>query len=150
MLQSTLVKMGVLYYNEHNAAQHCLVCGQPLYVIGRSKMPHKVSRHFPLIPRLKRMFRASNLSQLMRWHHENISQDGLVQHVANSKAWAHNDSTSLDFMANPCNLKLELALDGVNPYGNQSNNWSTWSVMIFNYNLLPWLTTIFPPSCWFY
>jgi hypothetical protein len=32
-------------------------------------------------------------------------------------------------------------LDGVNPFNNQSTTWSTWPVIISNYNLTPWLTT---------
>jgi hypothetical protein len=62
------------------------------------------------------MLKAPNLSQLMKWHHENRNQNGLIQHVANSEAWAHIDSTWSDFAIDPRNLKLGLALDGVNPY----------------------------------
>jgi len=29
----------------------------------------------------------------------------------------------------------------VNPFSNQSTTWSTWPVIILNYNLTPWLTT---------
>ncbi len=32
-------------------------------------------------------------------------------------------------------------LDGVNPFGNQSTTWSTWLILILNYNLPPWMTT---------
>jgi hypothetical protein len=38
-------------------------------------------------------------------------------------------------------LSLGLTLDGVNPFGNQSTTWSTWSIIIFNYGLPPWFTT---------
>jgi hypothetical protein len=61
----------------------------------------------------------------MRWHHTNKSQDELVWHVANSKAWAHIDNSWPKFVANLPNLQLGLALDGVNPFGNQSINWFT-------------------------
>jgi hypothetical protein len=47
----------------------------------------------------------------------------------------------LEFATDPHNLRLGLILDGVNPFGNQSTTWSTWPIMILNYNLLPWLTT---------
>jgi hypothetical protein len=39
----------------------------------------------------------------------------------------------------PRNLKLGLALDGVNPLGNQSTSWSMWPMFVLNYNLPPWL-----------
>jgi hypothetical protein len=38
-------------------------------------------------------------------------------------------------------LRLGLALDGVNQFGNQSSKWSMWLILILNYNLPPWLTT---------
>jgi len=47
----------------------------------------------------------------------------------------------LDFVANLRNIRLGLALDGVNPYVDLSTNHSTWQVLLFIYNLPPWLTT---------
>ncbi len=98
-------------------------------------------KYFLLIPILKKMFKTPNLFESMRWHQDNKSRDGLVQHAIDSKAWAHIDTMWLEFEANLRNLKLGLALDGVNPFGNQSTTWSIWPVMILNYNVLPWLTT---------
>jgi hypothetical protein len=54
----------------------------------------------------------------MRWHHANRSQYGLVRHVADSKAWAHIDNSWPNFASDPYNVKLGLALDGVNPFQN--------------------------------
>jgi hypothetical protein len=34
-----------------------------------------------------------------------------------------------------------MALDGVNPFSNQSLSHSTWPVVLLNYNLPPWLVT---------
>ena len=39
----------------------------------------------------------------------------------------------------PRNLRLGLAMDGVNPFGLRSSSWSTWPVCLVNYNLPPWL-----------
>jgi hypothetical protein len=77
----------------------------------------------------------------MGLHHDNISKDEYVKHVVDSKAWAHINSTWLELAQEPHNLKLGLALDGVNQFGNQSSRWCTWSILILNYNLPPWLTT---------
>jgi hypothetical protein len=44
-----------------------------------------------------------------------------------------------DFKLEPRNLKLGVALDGVNPFSMQSSKWSTWPVIIINYNLPPYL-----------
>ncbi len=38
------------------------------------------------------------------------------------------------------NVQLGLAMDGVNSFGIQRSNWSTWPVVMLNYNILPWLT----------
>ncbi len=64
----------------------------------------------------------------------------MSNNVVDSKAWVHINSTWLKFAQEPHNLKLGLALDRVNPFGNQSNTWSTWSALILNYNFPPLLT----------
>ena len=46
-----------------------------------------------------------------------------------------------DFSQDPHNIRLGLALDGVNPFSDQSTKWSTWPVFLINYNLPPWLAT---------
>ena len=30
-------------------------------------------------------------------------------------------------------------MDGVNPFGLRSSSWSTWPVVLVNYNISPWL-----------
>jgi len=40
------------------------------------KVSAKVLRHFPLIPRLQRLFMSSNTDKSMRWHDEERSKDG--------------------------------------------------------------------------
>jgi hypothetical protein len=50
--------------------------------------------------------------------------------VPDSKAWKHIDS-----------IFHGLALDGVNPFSNQSLSPSNWLVVLVNYNLPPWLVT---------
>jgi hypothetical protein len=46
-----------------------------------------------------------------------------------------------NFTAEPRNIRLGLALDELNPYVNLVTNHSTWPILLFNYNLSPWLTT---------
>ena len=36
---------------------------------------------------------------------------------------------------------MGLAADGLNPFKQQRSTWSTWPVMLLNYNIPPWLTT---------
>lgn len=77
----------------------------------------------------------------MVWHATNRRIDGLVRHVVNSKAWAHIDYRWPDFTSEFRNVRLGLINDGVNPYGEKKSSWSTWPILLFNYNLPPWLVT---------
>lgn len=131
----------VLFRKEHADATHCTKCNMSRYVDGSTTIPRKVLRHFPLIPRLKRMYRCSNIAGLMQWHSRNGSSDGLTRSVVDSKAWAHIDETWPEFATKPRNVRLGLALDGMNPYADLSTRHSTWPVMLINYNLPPWHVT---------
>jgi hypothetical protein len=109
--------------------------------VGQAKVPNKVLQHFPLIFQLKQMFRAPITYDLMVWHSGNRSINGLVWHVGDSKAWVHIDAMWLEFVEEPRNVKLGLTIDVVNPFGEKSSSWSIWPILIFNYNLPPWLVT---------
>ncbi len=45
--------------------------------------------------------------------------------MPNSKAWGHIDKTWPEFGGEPRNVRLRFATDGVNPFGEKSNAWST-------------------------
>jgi hypothetical protein len=112
----------------------------------RKKFPVKVLRHFPVIPRLQRLFRSPTISRLMRWHSENRSDrdggDNLVRHPCDSKAWHHfHDNVDPTFREDARNVHFALAADGVNPFKQTRSTWSTWPVTLLNYNLPPWLCT---------
>jgi hypothetical protein len=64
----------------------------------------------------------------MAWHSANKSNDGLICLVCDSKAWKHIDMTWPNFVLDPRNIRLGLALDGVNPYVHLSTNHSTWPI----------------------
>lgn len=77
----------------------------------------------------------------MSWHNTNNSNDGLVCLVCDSKVWKHVDITWPNFTTDLHNIKLGLALDGVNPYFDLSTNHFTWPIFFLHYTLPPWLTT---------
>ncbi len=77
----------------------------------------------------------------MTWHIINRSIDGKVHFVPNSKAWHHIDATYPKFATKPINVRLGLTTNGVNSFGEKSNNWLAWPILILNYNLPPWLVT---------
>jgi hypothetical protein len=87
------------------------------------------------------MFKAFIISNLMVWHNDNRSTDGLAKHVVDSKTWVHIDVMWPEFATELHNVRLRLVINGVNPFGAQSSTWSTWPVMFQIYNLPPWLVT---------
>jgi hypothetical protein len=54
-------------------------------------------------------------------------------------SWKHIFDKWREFAIEAWNIKLGLALDGVNPFGNLSFYHFTWLVVLFNYNSPPWL-----------
>ena len=65
--------------------------------------------------------------------------DGLLCHPADSPQWKTIDQLYLEFGQDLRNLRVDLASDGMNPFGNLSCNHSSWPVLLMIYNLLPWL-----------
>ena len=74
---------------------------------------------------------------------KHVSTDGVMRSVVDSLAWKHidNDVAFDNFGAEPRNMRLALALDGVNPFKLNNTNWSTWPMLILIYNLEPWFVT---------
>ena len=64
----------------------------------------------------------------------------MVECVCHSPAWKHVEEKWPKFKRDPQHSHLELASDGVNPFGLQSTKWSTWPVVLVYYNIPPWLS----------
>ena len=47
--------------------------------------------------------------------------------------WSH-------FKEEPHNLKLSLAADGVNPYGDMRSVYLVWPIFVINNNIPPWIS----------
>ena len=75
----------------------------------------------------------------MTWHHDKRVDDRLLRHPANSKAWKTFDEIHESFSLETHNVRLGLATDGFNPFGNMSLNYSIWPVGLVLYNLPPWM-----------
>ncbi|KAK0583399.1 hypothetical protein LWI29_036516 [Acer saccharum] len=134
----------IIYYKEYGEALECPVCGlprwQPKGKSGKGKnVPWKVLRYFPITSRLQRLFMSSKTAASMRWHFENRVKDGLLRHPADSEAWKKFDEKHETFTEDPRNVRLGLATDGFNPFGNMNVAHSTWPVLLFPYNLPPWM-----------
>ena len=130
-----------MFRKELHDVKFCPKCNVLRYKSESRPIPSKILRHFPLIPRLKRMYRCKRLAELNKWHANQKKKGSNVDCVPESKAWKHIDSLDVNFTAEMRNICFGMALDGVNPFGNQSFSHSTWPVLLVNYNLFEWLVT---------
>lgn len=132
-----------LFWKEHKNATNCPVCGEPRYKYDEKKrknVPHKILRYFSLIPRLKRLFMSKHTAADMRWHKEKrLDTEGVMTHPADSIAWKDFDEKYPWFADDARNVRMGLASDGFNPFGNMSTSYSMWPVVLVPYNLPPWM-----------
>ena len=121
----------------------CPRCQAPRYKqVGKSRVPLKVLRHFPFIPWLQRMYSTPVQTSYMTWHARHGSEDGVMRRAVDSYQWKYvNWKWNAEFAYEDKNLRLGLATDGVNPFSIKRSTWSTWLVLILNYNLPPWTTS---------
>ncbi|XP_056848905.1 uncharacterized protein LOC108829822 [Raphanus sativus] len=100
-------------------------------------VPQKVLRYFPIIPRLKRMFRSEEMAKDLRWHSMNKSSDGKLRHPVDSVTWDQMDAKYPTFAAEARNIRRGLSTDGFNPFNMKNSMYSCWPVLLVNYNLPP-------------
>ena len=61
----------------------------------------------------------------MRWHKEKYVQDtNVLRHPVDSMTWKEFDKTHIWFTEEPRNVRLGIATDGFNPFGNMSTTYS--------------------------
>ena len=83
---------------------------------GKTWVAQKVFRHFPLAPRLRRMFRSLLQASSMTWIARPRQPDGLVRHVSDSKHMQDIREKEPGFCEDPRRLFLALSTDGMNPF----------------------------------
>ncbi|GJZ68761.1 hypothetical protein Tco_0632311 [Tanacetum coccineum] len=132
-----------LFQGEDNKdKQFCPVCNTSRWKDNNTtgkKVPKKVLRYFLIIPRLQRLYK-SNTTKEMTWHAtRKCTEPGKMQHPVDGRAWENFDTRYSDFTAEPRNVRLGLAVDGSNPFGNLSQSYNMWSVILTTYNLPLWL-----------
>ena len=81
---------------------------------------------------------SSKIANHTKWHAKGRVNVGLLRHPADFEIWKSFDSKYIEFSSEPCNVRLELAANGFNPYGNISSTHSTWLVILISYTLPPW------------
>ena len=130
-----------LYWRENANLLECPKCNKSRYIAGSNTVPVRALRYFSLIKRLRRMFRCPELAKHMRWHSNNHSTDGKMRSVVDSEQWRFIDEHFPAFSRPDRNIRMGLALDGVNPHSLHSSKHSIWPVMIVLYNLPSYLLT---------
>ncbi|GKE29818.1 hypothetical protein Tco_1445202 [Tanacetum coccineum] len=103
-------------------------------------VPKKVLHYFPIIHILQRLYKSSHTVKEMTWHATGkCTEPGKMQHPVDGRAWKNFDTKYLDFTKEPRNVRLVLAADGFNSFGNLSQSYSMWPVILTTYNLPLWL-----------
>jgi len=132
----------VLFWKEHADKDKCPKCGTSRWSSVKcsgKKIPQKVLRYFPIKPRLQRLFTSKDIAKEMRWHKDGREDDGnTLRHPADSIVWKEFDKEHDWFARDSRNVRLGLASDGFNPFGNMSTSYSMWPVVLVPYNLPPW------------
>ena len=108
-------------------------------LIKKKKIPAKVLRYFPLKPRLQRLYMSSKTASHMKWHVDGRMEGEMMRHLVDSLAWKNFDNVHPSFALEPRNVRLDLASDGFNHFGNMSISYSMWPVVLIPHNLLPWM-----------
>ncbi|XP_055961007.1 uncharacterized protein LOC126672505 [Mercurialis annua] len=131
----------VLFWKENENLDTCPTCKAPRWKLGfgkRKKVAQKILRHFPLVPRLQMLFMSKDIGENMRWHKEKRVDDDTIRHPADATEWKDFDQKYAWFGKDARNVRLGLASDGFNPFGNMSTSYSMWPVIVTPYNLPPW------------
>ncbi|KAG5547799.1 hypothetical protein RHGRI_013476 [Rhododendron griersonianum] len=132
----------VLFWKENANLDKCPKCTVSRYKInGRrgKKIPRKILRYLPVTPRLKKLYMNKKIAKDMRWHKDKRVDDEEWMHPADGDEWKEFDIQHPEFALEPRNVRLGIAVDGFNPFGNMDNSYSIWPVILIPYNLPPWL-----------
>ena len=130
----------ILYRGEYEKETTCPKCGVARFKAGTLNVPMKVLHHFPLVPRVQHIFRCPEIAKLMDWSSRNASTDGVMRIPSNCQAFKHIDATWPEFCWEPRHIKFGVGLDGINPFSMRSSKWSTWPVVLINYNIPPFMS----------
>ena len=88
----------MLYWKENIDIESCTIYGKSRWKLDKEtgkvvsspmknkKIPTKILHHFLIKPRLQKLFMSSKTCDLMRWHTEERTSDGILRHPAGSEA----------------------------------------------------------------
>jgi len=132
----------VLFWKEHANTVECPKCKTSRWRSdngGKKKIPQKVLRYFPIKPQLQRFFMMKEIAEEMRWHKGKRKDDGnTLRHPIDFIVCKDFDKRYYRFARDSRNVRLGLASDGFNPFGNMSITYNIWPIILTLYNLPPW------------
>ena len=103
----------ILYWDGRENQDECDKCYTLQWKDKDRRLPCKVLCYFPFIPRLLRMYKSSRIAKDMIWHHKDRTNDGILRHPTDGKAWKDIDERYPNFARDPRNVRLGLASDGL-------------------------------------
>ncbi|XP_027912627.1 uncharacterized protein LOC114172228 [Vigna unguiculata] len=65
---------------------------------------------------------SSKIAEHMQWHASRSTHEGILRHPSDSEAWKNFDLMNPQFASDPRNVRLGLATDGFNPFGDLRND----------------------------
>jgi hypothetical protein len=78
-------------------------------------------------------------TELLQWHAREHKKDVMLCQPAYVIQWRNNDPKHKDFASDVSYIRFELSIDGMDPFGETCNSYSTWPVTLCIYNLPSWL-----------
>ncbi|WVZ83287.1 LOW QUALITY PROTEIN: hypothetical protein U9M48_030453 [Paspalum notatum var. saurae] len=139
----------ILYRGDYHELESCPVCKASRYKIKRDdprdvegepprkRVPAMVMWYFPIIPRLRLLFRNKEHSKIFGGTKKN--QDDMLSHPVDGSQWRKIDRTYPEFIEDARNRRLCLSMDGMNSFSEMSNSHCTWPTTLCIYNLPPCL-----------
>ena len=76
----------------------------------------------------------------MDFHAKNRIQDDVLRMPADGSTFRWMNEKWPILKEEPRNVKLSLAADGVNPFGELCSTYLVWPIFVINNNLLPWMS----------
>lgn len=132
----------IIYHKQHEFQIEFPECHISRYRIDQitKRGPRKVLFYIPIIPRMQRLFKCTSLAQFMDYHACNRSQDDIIRMPTDGSTFMDIEEKWPHFKEKPHNLRLSLAVDGVNPFGEMRSIYLVWLVFVINNNIPPWMS----------
>ena len=130
----------LLFRNQYATFDHCPKCRNDRF-IPNTKQAYKKFKYLPLLPRLRRMFSCSKVSEMIQEH--NLSDASVAKDIHDSTAWKHLYSATGPFKGDARYLSFAICADGMNPFSKEKTTYSMWPITLSLLNFPPTIRTKF-------